>query len=122
IHPQLVHVNIVRKRHGLDRLGSDFCVLRRGVIPRGCSHATSEHNHADDHFDRHPIRPAWKEIGHGTKRPLPPHRRCTAAKSATADSSLGELPMNKNCGQDVLSSDAAKWLRLIVAWRATRIL
>jgi hypothetical protein len=23
--------------------------------------------------------------------------------------------MNKNCGQDVLRSDAAKWLRLIVA-------
>ena len=35
IHPQLGHVNIVRKRHRLDRLVSDFRVLRRGVIPRG---------------------------------------------------------------------------------------
>ena len=35
IHPQLGHVNIVRKRDRLDRLVSDFCVLRRGVIPRG---------------------------------------------------------------------------------------
>ena len=34
--------------------------------------------------------------------------------SATADSSRGELPMNENCGQDMLRSDAAKWLRLIV--------
>jgi hypothetical protein len=31
------------------------------------------------------------------------------------DSSRGELPMDKNCGQDRLRSDAAKWLRLIVS-------
>jgi hypothetical protein len=67
-----------------------------------------------------PIRPAWKEIGHGTKRDS--RRRCAAAESATANSSDGELPMNENRGQGVLRSDAAKWLRLIVAWRATRIL
>jgi hypothetical protein len=30
--------------------------------------------------------------------------------------------MTENCGQDKLRSDAAKWLRLIVAWRATKIL
>jgi hypothetical protein len=102
IHPQLGHVNIVRKRHRLDRLVSDFCVLRRGVIPCGPSQATNDHNHADDHLEGYPIRPAWKEIGHGVKRP--PHRRCAAAK----------LPMNENCGRDVLRSDAAKWLRLIV--------
>jgi hypothetical protein len=36
--------------------------------------------------------------------------------------SSGELPTNKNCGQDKLRSDAAKWLRLIVTWRATKIL
>jgi hypothetical protein len=30
--------------------------------------------------------------------------------------------MNENCGQDKLRSDAAKWLRLIFVWRATRIL
>jgi hypothetical protein len=119
IHPQLVDVKIVRKRHRLDRLISDFCVLRRGVIPRGPSQGASDHNHADDHLKGYPIRPAWKEIGHGARRP--PRRRA-AAKSATADSSSGELPMNKNCGQDALRSDAAKWLRLIVACRATKIL
>ena len=112
IHPQLGHVNIVRKRHGLDRLVSDFRVLRGGVIPCRAGQGTSDHNHADDHLEGYPIRPAWKEIGHGAKRP--PHRRCAAAKSATADSSGGELPMNENCGRDVLRSDAAKWLRLIV--------
>ena len=51
IHPQLGHVNIVRKRHRLDRLVSDFCVLRRGVIPCGPSQGTSDHNHADDHLE-----------------------------------------------------------------------
>jgi hypothetical protein len=30
--------------------------------------------------------------------------------------------VNENCGQDTLRSDAAKWLRLIVTWRATKIL
>jgi hypothetical protein len=109
IHPQLGHVNIVRKRHRLDRLVSDFCVLRRGVIPCGPGQATNDHNHADDHLKGYPIRPAWKEIGHGAKRP--PSRRCAAAKSATADSSGGELPMNENCGQ-MLRSDAAKWVKV----------
>src|SRR6516225_11569344 len=83
IHPQLRDVNIVRKRHRLDRLISDFGVFRRGVIPRGCRQPTSDHNHADDHLDRYPIRPAWKEIGHGARPP--PHRRRTVAKYATAD-------------------------------------
>ena len=120
IHPQLGHVNIVRKRHRLDWLVSDLRVLRRGVIPCGPSQATSDHNHADDNLEGYPIRPTWKEIGHGARRPQ--RRRCAAAKSATADSSRGELRMNENCGQDTLRSDAAKWLRLIVAWRATMIL
>ena len=48
IHPQLINVNIVRKRHRLDRLISDFCVLRRGVIPCRTGQTTSDHNHADE--------------------------------------------------------------------------
>ena len=120
IHPQLGHVNIVRKRHRLNRLVSDFCVFRRGVIPRGSGQATSDYNHADEQLEGYPIRPAWKEIGHGARRPL--HRRSAAARSATGDSSHGELPLKQNCGQDMVRSDAAKWLRLIVVWRATRIL
>ena len=64
IHPQLVHVNIVRKRHRLDRLVSDFCVFRRAVIPCSPRQGTSDHNHANDQLERYPIRPAWKEIGH----------------------------------------------------------
>jgi hypothetical protein len=35
IHPQLSHVNVVRERHRLDRLVSNFGVLRRGVVPCG---------------------------------------------------------------------------------------
>jgi len=96
IHPQLGHVNIVRKRDRLDRLVSDFGVLRRGVVPRGPGQGTSDHNHADDHLEGYPIRPAWKEIGHGARRP-PRRRRCAA----------DTLPMEQNCAQDVLRSDAA---------------
>ncbi len=109
IHPQLGYVNIVRKRHRLDRLISNFCVLRCGVIPCGPSQSTCNYNQADEQLDRYPIRPAWKEIGHGARRSR--RRCCAAANSATANSSGGELPMNKNCGRDVLRSDAAKWLR-----------
>ena len=35
IHTELCHVNIVRKRHRLGRLVTDFGIFRRGVIPRG---------------------------------------------------------------------------------------
>jgi hypothetical protein len=106
IHTELCHVNIVRKRYRLGRLVTDFGIFRRGVIPRGSGQATNNHNRADDHLDRYPIRPAWKEIGHGTRRP--PHRCNAAAKSAAADSSRGELPVDENCAQDVLRSDVAK--------------
>jgi len=106
IHPQLGHMNIMRKRHRLDRLVSDFCVLRRGVIPRSPGQATSDHNHADDHLERYPIRPAWKEIGHSA-RPRP-RRCCTAARSPAANSSRGELSTNENCSQDMLRSDGEK--------------
>ena len=112
IHPELGHVNIVWKRHWLDRLVSHLRVLRCAVIPCRTGHPTGDHNHADQQLEGNPIRPAWKEIGHGTKRDS--RRRCAAAESATANSSDGELPMNENRGQGVLRSDAAKWLRLIV--------
>ncbi len=64
IHPQLCNVNVVRKRHRLDRLISYFCVFWRAVIPRGASQSTREHDAADQELDWHPIRPAWKEICH----------------------------------------------------------
>lgn len=105
IHPELCHVNIVWKRHWLDRLVSDLCVLWRAVIPSSRSYTTGEHDHANDHLDRYPIAPAWKEIRHDARRP--PRRHCAGDKSATADWFRGELRMNKSCGQDVLRSDAA---------------
>ena len=82
IHPQLCHVNIVRKRHRLGRLVSDLGIFRRCVIPRGGGQAANDHNDADDHLDRYPIRPAWKEIGHvldglradAAQSPSPPRR------------------------------------------------
>ena len=69
IHSELGHVNIVRKRHRLDRLISDLRVLRRGVIPCRASQTTDDYNHADGYLERYPIRPAWKEIRHGVRQP-----------------------------------------------------
>lgn len=105
IHTELCHVNIVRKRHRLGWLVTDFGIFRRGIIPRGSGQAADSHNRADDHLDRYPIRPARKEIGHITRRPPP---RCsTGAKFATTDLSRGELLIDENYAQGVLRSDAA---------------
>jgi len=57
-------VNVVWKRHRLDRLIPDFGVLWRDVIPGGAGQPADEHDAADHELDRHPIRPAWKEICH----------------------------------------------------------
>ena len=106
IHAELCHVNIVWKWHRLGRLISDFGILRSCVIPSGGGQAANNHNRANDHLDRYPIRPAWKEIGHGTRRRQ--CRRSAAAKSATEDLSRGKLRMDENCAQDEFRSDAAK--------------
>ena len=68
IHSQLSHVDVVRKRHWLDRFVADLCVLRRCVIP-GCRRQSADCNDAADYqFERYPISPAWKEVGHGISR------------------------------------------------------
>ena len=64
IHSQLRDVNVVRKRHRLDRLIPDFGVLWRDVIPCSGGQSTNDHDAANHELDRHPIRPAWKEICH----------------------------------------------------------
>ena len=94
IHSELRDVNIVRKRHWLDRLVADFRVFWRRVIPRRCGQSADDHNAADQELERQPIRPAWKKICHN-------YESATAATdvgatSATADSSFGELPTKRN--------------------------
>jgi hypothetical protein len=64
IHSQLGDMNIVWKGHGLGRLVSYLCVLRRGIIPSGRCYPARDYNDADDHFERQPVRPAWKEVSH----------------------------------------------------------
>ncbi len=64
IHSELRNVNVVRKRHRLDRLISDFGVFWRDVIPRSGGQSTNDHDAANHELDRHQIRPAWKEICH----------------------------------------------------------
>ena len=52
IHSQLCHVNVVRKRHRLDRLVADLRVFWRRVVPRGCAQSTGNHNAAHQQLDR----------------------------------------------------------------------
>ena len=65
IHSQLRDVNVVRKRHRLYRLITDFGIFWRHVIPRPCGQSTNDHDAANHEFRRQPIRPAWKKICHG---------------------------------------------------------
>ena len=68
IHSQLRHMNVVRKRHRLNRFVADLCVLWRHVIP-GCRGQSTDRNDTADHqFERYPVGPAWKEVGHGISR------------------------------------------------------
>jgi len=78
IHPQLRDVNVMRERNRLDRLITDLGIFRRGVIPRGARQSTHHHDAADQDFDRHPIRPAWKEIRHGYLSAAAPGTRGSA--------------------------------------------
>ena len=64
VHPQLRHVDIVRKWHRLDRLISHLRVFRRHVIPCRARQSADEHNAAKHKLDRHPVRPTWKKIRH----------------------------------------------------------
>ena len=64
IDPELRDVQIMRKRHWLDRLITDAGILRSDVIPvrRGQTGITTRAANRD--FERQPIRPAWKKIRH----------------------------------------------------------
>jgi len=65
IHSQLRNVDVVRKRHRLDRFVANLCVLWRSVIPGRCGQSTDRNGAADYQFQRYPVGPAWKEVGHG---------------------------------------------------------
>src|SRR5439155_25491694 len=65
IHSQLRNVDVVRKGHWLDRFVADLCVLWRRIIPGRCGQSTEGDDSADHYFERYPIGPAWKEVGHG---------------------------------------------------------
>jgi hypothetical protein len=66
IHPELGHVNIVRKWHRLDRLITDARVLRGHIVPSRAGQAADDYRAADRDFERQPVRPAWKKIRHKT--------------------------------------------------------
>src|SRR5712691_6331274 len=64
IHPELGHVNIVRKRHRLDRLITDPGIFWRYVIPRSRTQAARDQDAGNRHLQWQPIAPAWKKICH----------------------------------------------------------
>ena len=65
IHPELLHVNVVRERHRLDRLVADARVFRRrrNTTSRRSAPVTTRHR-ADENLERKPVRPAWKKVRH----------------------------------------------------------
>src|ERR1700720_1261391 len=78
IHPELGHVDIVWKRHWLDRLITDPRIFWRDVIPRGRGQSADDQNSADRHLQRQPVAPAWKEICHKISgRPASPDTAAT---------------------------------------------
>ena len=94
IHSELGHVNVMRKRHRLDRFVPDPRILWRHVIPRaGCQPADNE-DAADHDFKRQPVRPAWKKIRHG-------FNGCGWCATPIA-----KLKMSKSSDWDVLCSSA----------------
>ena len=96
IHPQLSHVNVMRKRHRLNRLISDARVFRRYVIPSCPGQSESEQHRADRHLQRQPIRPARKKVRHKISK-----RDRDRAMAAG-------LTTNQDCAQNMLRSDVAK--------------
>ena len=68
IHSQLRNVDVVRKRHRLDRFIANLCVLWRRVIPGRRAQSADRNDAADHQFQRYPVGPAWKEVGHGISR------------------------------------------------------
>ena len=55
IHPQLGNVNVVRKRHRLDRLITDLGIFRGNVIPGAGGKAANNYHAADGQLERQPI-------------------------------------------------------------------
>src|SRR6266487_1776468 len=95
IHSELSHVNVVRKRHRLDRLITDTGIFWRDVVPRGRTQAARDQDAGDRHLQWQPIAPAWKEICH--KISGCPVRTNTAAN----------LETNPNHAQDVHTSKSS---------------
>ena len=58
-------MDVVRKRHWLDRFVTNLRVLWRRVIPGRGGQSTDRNDAADHQFERYPVGPAWKEVGHG---------------------------------------------------------
>src|SRR5205085_3460372 len=92
VHSELSHVNIVWKRHRLDRLITDPGIFWRDIIPRGRGQSARDQDAGDRHLQRQPVRPAWEEVRH--KISGCPVRASTAAN----------LETNSTRSQDVRTS------------------
>jgi hypothetical protein len=94
IHSELRHVNIMRKRHRLNRFIPHPGVLWRHVIPSPRGQPAYNQHATDGDFKRQPVRPAWKKIRHG-------FNGCGCCATPTA-----KLKMSKSSDCDVLRSNA----------------
>src|ERR1700737_1055067 len=84
IHPELGHVDVVRKRHRLDRLIADAGIFWRDVIPRGRGQSAGDQDASNRHLQRQPVAPAWKEIRHKISgRPASPDTAATLETNST---------------------------------------
>ena len=68
IHSELGNVNVVGKRHRLNRLITDARIFWRDIIPGGSGQSTDSDDGADGDLERQPIRPFWKKIRHNESR------------------------------------------------------
>lgn len=64
IHPELLDMKGVRKRHRLIWLIANAGIFRREVIPDAQSDGRAHNQHADQNLERQPIGPSGKEVRH----------------------------------------------------------
>src|SRR5439155_1478056 len=126
IHSQLRDVNVVRKRHRLYRLITDFGIFWRHVIPRPCGKSTNDHDAANHEFRR---QPKYTKVGYQPIQPVPfPHdihvtqlgmdcRYCHSFVEVAAHSNVPNTQTCMNCHTQV-QKDNPKLEPVRASWKS----
>ena len=64
VHPELFGMDLVGEGNWLGRLVPHPRELRCEIIPNARAHSTTGHQDAEQDFDREPITPPRKDVGH----------------------------------------------------------